>query len=58
MCVKGNKDTPPSVVIANPQNQLDYDIVTRCPSCKTYVGFETTKYIESTHLYERTSRQR
>ena len=58
MCVKGEKTALPSVNIADSNNQLDYDVVTRCPSCKSYVGFNTIKYNTSTDLYEQTSRQR
>lgn len=40
MCVKTNEDMKPDVtVVKDPKNQLIYDAVTRCFSCKTYVGF-------------------
>ena len=58
MCIKIDDVTPPNVNIADSKKQLDYDVVTRCPSCKSYVGFNTNKYIISTDLYEQTSRQR
>ena len=53
MCIKIDDETPPSVFIADLKKQLDFDVVTRCPSCKSYVGFNTNKYYISTSLYER-----
>lgn len=58
MCIKDDFSLISRVTIVDLKNQLDYDIVTRCPSCKSYVGFNTNKYVISTGLYEQTSRQR
>lgn len=40
MCKRTEQNESVNVlVVADPQNQSQYDTVTRCPSCKTYVGF-------------------
>lgn len=58
MCVRVDNTSLPNVSIADSTHQLDYDLVTRCPSCKSYVGYTTIKYVTTTDLYEQASRQR